>query len=150
MGPVPDDRAAAWTPSRLPAVPPRAAGRDADRASSWEAGVRPGPLRLHGLAISARAPLEGVWGRGAKAESGTPKHGLIMVGLHGEGIAVIPNIRAYRALRELKRIGAGATDGRRLPRGAGRFVREIVCPLWETAAAAANAERLDLCGTSRR
>jgi hypothetical protein len=29
-------------------------------------------------------------------------------------------------------------------------VREIVCPLWETAAAAVNAERLDLCGMSHR
>ena len=150
MGPVPDDRAAAWTPSRLPAVPPRAAGRDADRASSWEAGVRPGPLRLHGLAISARAPLEGVWGRGAKAESGTPKQGLIMVGLHGEGIAVIPNIRAYRALRELKRIGAGGTVDERLHGEVERLARELADLCGVADAAAANTERHDILGTSRR
>jgi hypothetical protein len=29
-------------------------------------------------------------------------------------------------------------------------VREIVGPLWETAAAAVNAERHDILGTSRR
>jgi hypothetical protein len=73
-----------------------------------------------------------------------------MGGLHGEGIAVIPNIRAYRALRELKRIGAGGTVDERLHGEVERLARELADLCGVADAAAANAERLDLCGTSRR
>ena len=73
-----------------------------------------------------------------------------MVGLHGEGIAVIPNIRAYRALRELKRIGAGGTVDERLHGEVERLARELADLCGVAAAAAVNAERLDLRGMSHR
>ena len=73
-----------------------------------------------------------------------------MVGLHGEGIAVVPNIRAYLALRELKRTGAGGTVDERLHGEVERLARELADLRGEAAAAAVNAERHGILGTSRR
>ena len=65
-------------------------------------------------------------------ESGMSKQGFIMARLRDEAIAVVPNVRVYRALRghmvellrELRRIGAGGTVDERLHGEVERLARE--------------------------
>ena len=91
-------------------------------------------------------------------ESGMSKQDFIMARLRDEAIAVVPNVRVYRALRghmvellrELSRIGAGGTVDERLHGEVERLARELADLCGVADAAAANAERHDILGTSRR
>lgn len=91
-------------------------------------------------------------------ESGMSKQDFIMARLRDEAIAVVPNVRVYRALREhmvellreLRRIGAGVTVDERLHEEIERLTREFVDLRGETEASAVNTERLDILGMSRR
>ncbi len=91
-------------------------------------------------------------------ESGMSKQGFIMARLRDEAIAVVPNVRVYRALRghmvellrELRRIGAGGTVDERLHGEVERLAREFVDLRGETEASAVNAERLDVLEMARR
>jgi uncharacterized protein (DUF1778 family) len=91
-------------------------------------------------------------------ESGMSKQDFIMARLRDEAIAVVPNVRVYRALRghmvellrELSRIGAGGTVDERLHGEVERLAREFVDLRGETEASAVNAERLDVLEMARR
>lgn len=91
-------------------------------------------------------------------ESGMSKRDFIMARLRDEAIAVVPNVRVYRALRghmvellrELRRIGAGGTVDERLHGEVERLARELADLRGETEASAVNAERLDVLEMARR
>ena len=91
-------------------------------------------------------------------ESGMSKQDFIMARLRDEAIAVVPNVRVYRALRgrmvellrELRRIGAGGTVDERLHGEVERLARELADLRGETEASAVNAERLDVLEMARR
>lgn len=91
-------------------------------------------------------------------ESGMSKQDFIMARLRDEAIAVVPNVRVYRALREhmvellreLKRIGAGGAVDERLYEEIERLEREFVDLRGGTGASTVNTERLDILGMRRR
>ncbi len=83
-------------------------------------------------------------------ESGMSKQDFIMARLRDEVIAVVPNVRVYRALRELRRIGAGGTVDERLHEEIERLEREFVDLRGGVDASTVNTERLDILGMRRR
>lgn len=91
-------------------------------------------------------------------ESGMSKQDFIMARLRDEVIAVVPNVRVYRALREhmvellreLRRIGAGGTVDERLHEEIERLEREFVDLRGGADASTVNTERLDILGMRRR
>ena len=102
-------------------------------------------------------PEQKRWLDRVAAESGMSKQDFIMARLHDEAITVVPNIRAYRALREnmlellreLSRIRAGGTVDEQLHDEVERLTKEFVDLRGEVDAATVNAERHDILEMSR-
>ena len=119
----------------------------------------PNDRRERSVTVGFRmTPEQKRWLDRVAEESGMSKQDVIMARLRDEAIAVVPNVRVYRALREhmvellreLRRIGAGVTVDERLHEEIERLTREFVDLRGETEASAVNTERLDILGMSRR
>ena len=119
----------------------------------------PNDRRERSVTVGFRmTPEQKRWFDRVAEESGMSKQDFIMARLRDEAIAVVPNVRVYRALREhmvellreLRRIGAGVTVDERLHEEIERLTREFVDLRGETEASAVNTERLDILGMSRR
>mgnify|MGYP003096967538 FL=1 len=119
----------------------------------------PNDRRERSVTVGFRmTPEQKRWLDRVAEESGMSKQDFIMARLRDEAIAVVPNVRVYRALREhmvellreLRRIGAGVTVDERLHEEIERLTREFVDLRGETEASAVNTERLDILGMSRR
>ena len=119
----------------------------------------PNDRRERSVTVGFRmTPEQKRWLDRVAEESGMSKQDFIMARLRDEAIAVVPNVRVYRALREhmvellreLRRIGAGFTVDERLHEEIERLTREFVDLRGETEASAVNTERLDILGMSRR
>ena len=119
----------------------------------------PNDRRERSVTVGFRmTPEQKRWLDRVAEESGMSKQDFIMARLRDEAIAVVPNVRVYRALREhmvellreLRRIGAGVTVAERLHEEIERLTREFVDLRGETEASAVNTERLDILGMSRR
>lgn len=119
----------------------------------------PNDRRERSVTVGFRmTPEQKRWLDRVAEESGMSKQDLIMARLRDEAIAVVPNVRVYRALRghmvellrELRRIGAGGTVDERLHEEIERLTREFVDLRGETEASTVNTERLDILGMRRR
>lgn len=119
----------------------------------------PNDRRERSVTVGFRmTPEQKRWLDRVAEESGMSKQDFIMARLRDEAIAVVPNIRVYRALRghmvellrELRRIGAGGTVDERLHEEIERLTREFVDLRGETEASTVNTERLDILGMRRR
>lgn len=119
----------------------------------------PNDRRERSVTVGFRmTPEQKRWLDRVAEESGMSKQDFIMARLRDEAIAVVPNVRVYRALRghmvellrELRRIGAGGTVDERLHEEIERLTREFVDLRGETEASAVNTERLDILGMRRR
>ncbi|WP_130811354.1 DUF1778 domain-containing protein [Olsenella sp. Marseille-P4559] len=119
----------------------------------------PNDRRERSVTVGFRmTPEQKRWLDRVAEESGMSKQDFIMARLRDEAIAVVPNVRVYRALREhmvellreLRRIGAGVTVDERLHEEIERLTREFVDLRGETEASAVNTERLDILGMRRR
>lgn len=119
----------------------------------------PNDRRERSVTVGFRmTPEQKRWLDRVAEESGISKQDFIMARLRDEAIAVVPNVRVYRALREhmvellreLRRIGAGVTVDERLHEVIERLTREFVDLRGETEASAVNTERLDILGMRRR
>ena len=119
----------------------------------------PNDRRERSVTVGFRmTPEQKRWLDRVAEESGMSKQDFIMARLRDEAIAVVPNVRVYRALREhmvelmreLRRIGAGGTVDERLHEEIERLTREFVDLRGETEASAVNTERLDILRMSRR
>lgn len=119
----------------------------------------PNDRRERSVTVGFRmTPEQKRWLDRVAEESGMSKQDFIMARLRDEAIAVVPNVRVYRALREhmvellreLRRIGAGGTVDERLHEEIERLTREFVDLRGETEASTVNTERLDILGMRRR
>lgn len=119
----------------------------------------PNDRRERSVTVGFRmTPEQKRWLDRVAEESGMSKQDFIMARLRDEAIAVVPNVRVYRALRghmvellrELSRIGAGGTVDERLHEEIERLTREFVDLRGETEASTVNTERLDILGMRRR
>ncbi len=119
----------------------------------------PNDRRERSVTVGFRmTPEQKRWFDRVAEESGMSKQDFIMARLRDEAIAVVPNVRVYRALREhmvellreLRRIGAGVTVDERLHEEIERLTREFVDLRRETEASAVNTDRLDILGMRRR
>lgn len=119
----------------------------------------PNDRRERSVTVGFRmTPEQKRWLDRVAEESGMSKQDFIMARLHDEAIAVVPNVRVYRALREhmvellreLRRIGAGGAVDERLYEEIERLEREFVDLRGGTGASTVNTERLDILRMSRR
>jgi len=119
----------------------------------------PNDRRERSVTVGFRmTPEQKRWLDRVAEESGMSKQDFIMARLRDEAIAVVPNVRVYRALREhmvellreLRRIGAGGTVDERLHEEIERLTREFVDLRGEAEASTVNTERLDILGMRRR
>lgn len=119
----------------------------------------PNDRRERSVTVGFRmTPEQKHWLDRVAEESGMSKQDFIMARLRDEAIAVVPNVRVYRALREhmvellreLRRIGAGGTVDERLHEEVERLTREFVDLRGEAEASTVNTERLDILGMRRR
>ena len=119
----------------------------------------PNDRRERSVTVGFRmTPEQKRWLDRVAEESGMSKQDFIMARLRDEAIAVVPNVRVYRALREhmvellreLRRIGAGGTVDERLHEEIERLEREFVDLRGEADASTVNTERLDILGMRRR
>ena len=119
----------------------------------------PNDRRERSVTVGFRmTPEQKRWLDRVAEESGMSKQDFIMARLRDEAIAVVPNVRVYRALREhmvellreLRRIGAGGTVDERLHEEIERLEREFVDLRGEADASTVDTERLDILGMRRR
>lgn len=119
----------------------------------------PNDRRERSVTVGFRmTPEQKRWLDRVAEESGMSKQDFIMARLRDEAIAVVPNVRVYRALREhmvellreLRRIGAGGAVDERLHEEIERLTREFVDLRGEAEASTVNTERLDILGMRRR